>query len=129
MEKWQWRHNLLKWRVFLFLFSSLVTVPSFLSMPSLVLEFWQFTFIRDWPEIRKSKKPLSELCPIYGHWGELRIPRLARMSLIKWYWMLQNTRVTAFFISELLRENQQVDKSPLPSSTQIRVNKPLHVVH
>ena len=35
----------------LFLFSILVTGPSFMSISSLVLELWQFSFIRDWPEI------------------------------------------------------------------------------
>ena len=35
----------------LFLLSSLVTVPSFMSISSLVLELWQFSFIRN-PEIR-----------------------------------------------------------------------------
>ena len=33
----------------LFLLSSLVTCPSFMSISSLVLELWQFSFIRDWP--------------------------------------------------------------------------------
>ena len=40
-------------------------------------------------------------------WRELGIPNLARTSLIKCYWMLQNVRVTAFTVSGLLRENQQ----------------------
>ena len=35
------------------------------------------------------------------------IPTLARISLIKCYRMLQNARVTAFTVSELLMENQQ----------------------
>ena len=78
-----------------------------MSISSLVLELWQFSFIRDWPEIRKSEIPPSEFCPISGDWGELWIPNLAQMSLIKCYWMLQNARVTAFTVSELLRENQQ----------------------
>ena len=38
--------------------------------------------------------------------------------------MLQNTRVTVFTISELLRENQQGLKSPPPSPPKIRVKKP-----
>ena len=92
--------------VALFLLSILVTGPSFMSTSSLVLELWQFSFIRDWPEIRKSEIPPSEFCPISGDWGELWIPNLARMSLIECYWMLQNSRVTAFTVLELLRENQ-----------------------
>ena len=66
---------------------------------------WQFSFIRDWPEIWKSEIPPSEFCPISGDWVELWIPDFARMSLIKCYWMLQNSRVTAFTVFELLREN------------------------
>ena len=93
--------------VVLFLLSSLVTGPSFMSISSLVLELWQFSFIRDWPEIRKSEIPLSEFCPISEDWGKLWIPNLARMSLIKCYWMLQNAGITALTVSELWRENQQ----------------------
>ena len=92
--------------VVLFLLSSLVTGPSFMSILSLVLELWQFSFIRDWPETRKSEIPTSEFFPISGDWGELWISHLARMSLIECYWMLQNSRVTAFTVFELLRENQ-----------------------
>ena len=78
-----------------------------MSISSLVLELWQFTFIRNWPEIQKSEIPPSDFCPISGDWGELGIPNLAWISLIKFYLMLQNARVTAFTVSELLRENQQ----------------------
>ena len=46
--------------VVLFLLSSLVTGPTFMLISSLVLELWQFPFIRDWPEIRKSEIPPSE---------------------------------------------------------------------
>ena len=47
-----------------------------------------------------------EFWPISGNWGELWIPNLAQISLIECYWMLQNTRVTAFTVFVLLRENQ-----------------------
>ena len=92
--------------VVLFVLSSLVTGSSFMSISSLVLELWQFSFIRDWPEIRKSEIPLSEFCPISGDWDELWIPNLARMFLIECYWMLQNFSVTALTVFELLSENQ-----------------------
>ena len=48
-----------------------------------------------------------EFCLISGDWGELGIPNLARMSLMKCFWMLKNAKVTALTISELLRENQK----------------------
>ena len=101
--------------VVLFLLSILVTGPSLMSILSLVLELWQLYFVRDWPEIRKSEIPPSEFCPISGDWDKLWIPNLARMSLIECYWMLQNSRVTAFTIFEFLRENQLEGQNyPLP---------------
>ena len=115
--------------VVLFLLSSLVIGLRFISISSLVLELWQFSFIRDWPEIRKSEIPPSEFCSLSGDWGELGILNLARASLIKCYWILQNARITAFTISELLKENKQregkIKSTSLPirfPPTQIRVN-------
>ena len=93
--------------IVLFLLSSLGTAPSFMSISWLVLELWQFSFIRDWPEIQKSQIRPSEFSPISGDWGELWIPNLARVFLIECYWMLQSARVTAFNVFELLRENQR----------------------
>ena len=43
-----------------FVLSSLVTGPSFMSISWLAMEFWQFSFLKDWPEIRKLEIPLSE---------------------------------------------------------------------
>ena len=109
----------------LFLLSILVTRSSFMSISSLVLELWQFPFIRDWPEIRKSEIPPSEFYPIFGDWGQLWIPNLVRMFLIKYYWVLQNARVTAFTVSGLLSENQEGRDGgwvKLPHPIQIRVN-------
>ena len=91
--------------IFLFLLSSLVTGPSFMSIWSLVLELWQFLFIRDWPEIRKSEILPSEFCLISGDWGNQGIPNLARTSLITFYWMLQNAMITTVTVSELLRND------------------------
>ena len=91
------------------LFSNVVIGLSFMSLSWLVVELWQFLFIKDWPEIQKLEIPSPAFCPVSGHWDELRIPNFTRMSIIKSYWMLQNGRVTAFIVSELLRENQQWD--------------------
>ena len=63
-------------------------------------------FLRDWPEIQKSEIPPSEFCPTSGDWSKLWISNLVRMSLIECYWMLQNARIIAFTVFELLRENQ-----------------------
>ena len=103
-----WYHVIANFfEVLLFLFSSLVSGTNFMSLLSLVLELWQFLFIRDSQEILKSEIPPPDFCPIYGDWGKLRTLNVARTSLIKCYWMLQNSRVTAFTVFELLRENQQ----------------------
>ena len=110
LKKCQWRHNVPTWchrqislEFFLFFLSNLGTGSSFMSISSLVLELSQFP----WPEIRKLEIPPSEFGPISGDWGYLRIQNLAQMSIIKCYWILQNARFTAFFISDLARENQQ----------------------
>ena len=104
----------------------IVTGLSFMPISSLVLELRQFTFIRDWPEIWKSEIPLSESCPISEDWDELAIPHLGQISLMKFYCMVQNARVTAFTIFELLRKNQQEGVKlppppPSPLPIQIRV--------
>ena len=89
-----------------------------MSMWLLVLEWWKFSFIRDWLEFRKSWIPPSEFWPIFRDSGQLGIPNMAWMSLIKCYWMLQNAKVTAFTASELLREKQQRCKiTPTPTPT------------
>ena len=103
--------------VAMFFLSILVTDPSFMSISLLVLELWQFSFIRDWPKTRKSEIPPSDFYPIPGDWGKLEMLHLARMSLIKTYWMLQNARVTACIIPELLRENQEEEEVKIPPPT------------
>ena len=80
--------------IVLFLLSSLVTGPNFTSVSSLVLELWQFSFIRDWPKITKSEIHPSEFCPISGDWRELWILNLSGMSPLECCWMLQNSSVT-----------------------------------
>ena len=57
--------------VVLFLLSSLVIDPSFILISSLVLELWQFTFIRVWPEIPKSGIPVWIL-PNIWRLGQVR---------------------------------------------------------
>ena len=113
----------------------LVIGPSFMSISSLVPELWQFPFISDWPEIGKSKISPSKFDLIYGDWGELEIPNLARLSLMKCYWIQQDARVTAFTVSELLRENHQEGwgggervKLPLPSPPRLELNLWMHII-
>ena len=81
--------------IVLFLLSSLVTGSGSMATSSLVLDLWQFLFIRDCPEIRKLEIPSPEFCPISGDWGEFWISNLVQSFLIQCYWMQQNARVTA----------------------------------
>ena len=84
--KWQWCHNFPKWhhhQLFLSSFVSFVKFSywsNFKSISSLVLEWRQFSFIRDWPEIWKLEIPTTEFCPISGGCGESGIRNLAQMS-------------------------------------------------
>ena len=106
--------------VVLFLLSSLVTGPSFMSILSLVWNYDNF-FYKGLTRNSEIEIPPSEFCPISADWGKLWIPNLAWMSLIERYWMLQNSRVTAFSVLELLRENQLGGGGNF-TPTQIRVN-------
>ena len=92
--------------------TSLVTGPSFISISSLVLEFWQFSFIRNWPDIRKSDITSSEICPISGDRGWLGIPNLARISLMKCYRMLQGYSFDPFWVIKVKPTGSV--KLPLP---------------
>ena len=98
--------------IVLFLLPSLVTGPSF-HVSFRVSWFWCFnSFILygiDKNQIDWIKCLLSEFCPISGDWDKSGIPNLEQMSLRKCSYMLQNARVTSFTVSELLRENQQMD--------------------
>ena len=98
---------LISFGIVLFHLSGLVAGLSFISISSPVLGLWQFSFTKEWPEIRKPEIFPSKFCPISRDWQELGNPNLPRMFAITCYWMLQNARLTAFTVSELLRENQQ----------------------
>ena len=117
----------------LFLLQSLVTGPSFMPLSSLVLELRQFPFIKDWPEIWKLEIHPSEFCLISGDWGELGIPNLARTSLIKCYWMLQNARVTWLRMSKLNNLNNCcsseliLDNFGLSTEIFVSTNNPLRM--
>ena len=45
---------------------------------------------------------LEWVLPNIWNWAKLWMPNLARMSLIEYYWMVENFRVTAFTVFELL---------------------------
>ena len=113
----------------LFPLSNLVTCPSYISISSLVLGLWQFSVFNflQWaqnPEIRNT--PVWFL-PNTWRLRRVRVSDLARMSLIKNYWKLQNARVTVFIISELLREHQQGVKLPIPTQIKVKEKRDISV--
>ena len=81
-----------------------------------------FFFIRNWPDISDIGNTLVWVLHNIWRLGQVGVSNLARMSLVKSYWMLQNFRTTVFAVSELLRESQQERSGKLlPTRTQIRV--------
>ena len=99
MPTWRHRHF---FGVLLILLSSVITGPSFMSILSMVLELWQFSFTRNWPETQK----IPPVWVLLNIWVDLGIPTLAQMSLIKCQCLLQIDRVTTLTISELIRVTQ-----------------------
>ena len=59
------------------------------------------------------------ICQIPGDWSKVGMPNLTQISLIKFYWPLQNVKVSALIVSELFMENQQGVKLPPP---RLRLN-------
>ena len=91
---------------------------------------WSYdnSFIRDWPEIQKSEIPSSEFWWISGQpqCPDIRDTKFHKMSLMKPYWMLQNTRFTAFYcfwviIFWVINSGDKITPPPNPP-TQITVN-------
>ena len=101
--------------VVLFLLSNLVTGRSFMSISSLVLELWQFSFIRDWPEIRKSEIPTSEFCPLSEDWSKFGANVSNRMLL-----NAAKFQGYSFYRSWVIKGKPTGGESP--TTTQIRVN-------
>ena len=95
-----------------FCFYCQVTGPSFMSILSLVPDLWQFSSIRDWPEIQKLEIPPLDFCPLSGDWGELEISSLPRMCLMKCYWVLAKYQGYSFYCF-------WVGKIPLPSPSRL----------
>ena len=113
LEKRQWYCNLLTWHhrqlflwwcVSLVMFSYLCKFHVDIMSGSGVMTNFVYKGLTRNLEIANTT---VWVLPISGDWSKLGIPNLARMSLIKTYWTLQNVSATACRVSELLREKQQ----------------------
>ena len=130
MEKRKWRHDSLAkffWRchVSFLKFSywskyhiNIMTIFVYNNFFIRIMIIFVYKGLTRNPEIGSTS---SEFYQISWDWGQLGIPNLVRMLLIKCYWMQQNAKITAFTDSELLRENQQ--RGRITSITQIRVKR------
>ena len=112
-KKWQWRHSLPTWlhgEIFWRYLVSLVKCSywsifhvNMITGSGVVTIFFYKGLIRN-PEMGNS--PIYVL-PNSFRPGEVGIPNLARMSLMKCHWMQQNARVTAFTVSKILRKSNR----------------------
>ena len=69
----------------------------------LVLELWQFLFIRDWLEIQKLEMLPSEFSPITGDWGNLGIPNLTQMKNVSNKKLLKAAKCQSYYYVKTIR--------------------------
>ena len=107
LKKWQWRHNFghdVNVKVFWWCFVSIVNFSYWSKFHVNIITSSGIMTIFFYNGLtRKLEIPPPEFCSIFGDWGELWILNLSQMSLIECYWMLRNSRPTAFTVIELLR--------------------------
>ena len=92
--------------VVLFPLSTLVTVPSFMPISLIVPVLWQFPFIVDWPEIRKSEIHPYGFSSISGDWSKLGILQRSELYIKSLQKVIERSFSTNFLttqVSPLLR--------------------------
>ena len=95
-EKWQWHHNMVTWchcQIFWCCLFSLIKFNYWF------LEFWKNFVYKGLTRNLEIGYTSVWLLPNMWNLGELGIVNLARISLMKCYWMLQNAWVTTFTAS------------------------------
>ena len=112
--------------VALFLLSRLATGPSFMSISSLVLELSQFSFIRDWPEIRKSENTLVWVLPNIWRLGRVMDTKfdanVCNRMLLNAAQFKGNSFCRFWVINGKPTGGQNYPHSPLPSRLGLIVN-------
>ena len=124
LKKKQWRHNLPIWRHRQFFWRCFVFLVKFSYWFKFRGNWWHWSygnFLLKGINQKSGNTEKSEFFLMSGDWGRSGIPNLTRISLIKCYYMLQNARVTASTVSELLRENQQGSKITLLTQTRVKI--------
>ena len=110
----------------LFLFTSLVTGLSLMSISSLVLELWQFFYKGLTRNLEIGNTPVWVLLNIW-RLGQVRETKFGTYISNQTLLMLQSARkVLQFTISEISRENQQTGwnypSSPFPPRPRLGLN-------
>ena len=91
--------------------SSLVTDSSFLSVSILILELWQFSFIRDWPKSRKSEPNFLRLRQVRDTKFDTNVSNEKLLNAPKF----QGCRIYHFWVIKGKAKGEGV-KSPHPST-------------
>ena len=106
MTMTSWIHHQIFWCLFVSLvqFSYWSRFHVYIIGASGVMTIFFYEGLNKNPDIRNTP---SEFCQMSGDWRNFMVLNLAQISLMRCYWTLQNVRVKAFTISEVLRENQQ----------------------
>ena len=113
IEKRQWRHNFMICRhrhffeACVFTMSSLINGPSFKLISWLVLEFWQSSFIKDWPEMRKSE--IHPSCVLLNLWRLWHFRDIIFATNISNKMLLTTAKCQGynFYCFWVIKENQQ----------------------
>ena len=141
LKKWRWRHNFstcvivnIFWRCIVSLFRFGYWSKFHVNMVTRSgVMIISISFYKGLTRNLEIGNTPSEFCPISEDWGELGIPNLARTSLIKCYWMLQNARVTWLRMSKLNNLNNCcsseliLDNFGLSTEIFVSTNNPLHM--
>ena len=121
-EKWQWRHNLPIWlprQHFWCCFVSLVKFSFWSNFHVNIITGFGIMTIFFYKRLTRNLEFRNTpvwVFPNIWRLGWVMDTKFKRISLIECYWMLQNVRVTAFTVFELLREIQLGGSLKLPPS-------------
>ena len=113
LGKYQWRYNSLNWHhrqsfdVIVFFLSGLDIGPSFMLIPSLVVELWQFLFIRDLSRNLETENPPTWAFPNTCRLRRIRDTKFCTNVSSKNLFNVEKFLVCNINHFWVIRENQQ----------------------
>ena len=128
IEKRQWRQNFMICRhrhffdACVFTMSSLINGPSFKLISWLVLEFWQSSFIKDWPEMRKSE--IHPSCVLLNLWRLWHFRDIIFATNISNKMLLTTAKCQGynFYCFWVIKENQQGEIKLPPTMIRVKIS-------